>query len=93
MTGPTSPDSAVRENIYKAIADDKALSGYAQTLKIVVNSGMVSLKGSVRSEAYSGYAAVSWAPDGGGMDGLDTASVTLTGQGPRVSITHPYLLP
>jgi osmotically-inducible protein OsmY len=47
----TSPDSEVREKIYKAIADDKAISGYAQTLKVIVSSGMVSLKGSVRSEA------------------------------------------
>jgi osmotically-inducible protein OsmY len=47
----TSPDSEVREKIYKAIADDKAISGYAQTLKVIVSGGMVSLKGSVRSEA------------------------------------------
>jgi hypothetical protein len=49
--------------------------------------------GSVRTEAYQGFAAVSWSPDGGGMDGLDTVSVDLTGQGPRVSIAHPYTLP
>jgi osmotically-inducible protein OsmY len=47
----TSPDSEVRAKIYKAIADDKAISGYAQTLKVVVSGGMVSLKGSVRSDA------------------------------------------
>jgi osmotically-inducible protein OsmY len=47
----TSPDSEVREKIYTAIADDKALSGYAQTLKVIVSGGMVSLKGSVRSDA------------------------------------------
>jgi osmotically-inducible protein OsmY len=35
----------------KAIADDKALAGYAQTLKIIASDGLVSLKGSVRSEA------------------------------------------
>jgi osmotically-inducible protein OsmY len=46
----TSPDTAVREKIYKAIADDKALSGYSQTLKVIVSGGMVSLKGSVRSD-------------------------------------------
>ena len=46
--------------------------------------------GAVRTEAYEGYAAVGWAPDGGGMDGLDTATVTLTGQGKRQAITHPY---
>lgn len=49
--------------------------------------------GAVRTEAYSGYAAVAWAPDGGGMDGLDTATVTLTGQGQRSAISHPYTLP
>jgi osmotically-inducible protein OsmY len=47
----TSPDTEVRDKIYKAITDDKALSGYAQTLKVIVSGGMVSLKGSVRSEA------------------------------------------
>ena len=40
-------------------------------------------------EAYRGYAAVSWSEDGGGMDALDTVSVTLTGQGARTAITHP----
>lgn len=40
-------------------------------------------------EAYTGYAAVSWSPDGGAMDALDTVSVTLTGQGARTAITHP----
>lgn len=46
--------------------------------------------GAVRTEAYEGHAAVGWSPDGGGMDGLDTATVTLTGQGQRQQITHPY---
>lgn len=49
--------------------------------------------GAIRTEAYEGHAAVSWSPDGGGMDGLDTASVTLTGQGQRQAIVHPYTLP
>lgn len=49
--------------------------------------------GAVRTEAYQGNAAVTWSPDGGGMDGLDTATITLAGQGPRVSIAHPYTLP
>lgn len=47
----TSPDAEVRAKIYKAIADDKAIAGYAQTLKVIVSGGMVSLKGSVRSDA------------------------------------------
>lgn len=42
-----------------------------------------------RVEAYEGNAAVSWSPDGGGMDALDVVSVTLTGQGQRTAITHP----
>jgi hypothetical protein len=49
--------------------------------------------GAVRTEAYQGYAAVAWSPDGGGMDGLDTVTVNLSGQGPRTSIAHPYTLP
>jgi hypothetical protein len=42
-----------------------------------------------RVEAYSGYAAVTWSPDGGGMDALSTVAVTLTGQGKRNVIAHP----
>lgn len=45
--------------------------------------------GGPRVESYEGLAAVSWSPDGGGMDGLDTVSVTLTGQGARLTPTHP----
>lgn len=45
--------------------------------------------GGPRVEAYQGLAAVSWSPDGGAMDALDTVSVTLTGQGQRTAITHP----
>lgn len=45
--------------------------------------------GGPRVEAYSGLAAVSWSPDGGPMDALDTVSVTLTGQGQRTAISHP----
>ena len=40
-------------------------------------------------EAYTGFATVSWVPDGGSMDVLDTVSITLTGKGARTSITHP----
>lgn len=45
--------------------------------------------GGPRVEAYEGFAAVSWSPDGGGMDALSTVTVTLTGQGKRVDIPHP----
>jgi osmotically-inducible protein OsmY len=46
-----TPDSQLAAKIHKAIADDKALAGYAQTIKIIVSDGLVSLKGSARSEA------------------------------------------
>ena len=46
-----TPDSEIAAKIHKAIADDKAIAGYAQTLKIIVSDGLVSLKGSVRSDA------------------------------------------
>ena len=46
-----SPDAQLVAKIQKAIGDDKALAGYVQTLKIIANDGLVSLKGSVRSEA------------------------------------------
>lgn len=42
-----------------------------------------------RVEAYEGMVAVSWSPDGGGMDATDTVSFTLTGQGAPVDIVHP----
>lgn len=45
--------------------------------------------GGPRAEAYDGRAAVSWSPDGGGMDALNMVSVTLTGQGKRNVITNP----
>jgi osmotically-inducible protein OsmY len=46
-----APDSEIAAKIRKAIADDKALAAYAQTLKVVVSDGLVALKGSVKSEA------------------------------------------
>ncbi len=42
-----------------------------------------------RIEAYRGYAAVTWSPDGGAMDAIDMVSVTLNGQGQLSAITHP----
>lgn len=42
-----------------------------------------------RAEAYEGFAAVSWTPEGGGMDANDSAAVMLTGKGRRNAITHP----
>jgi osmotically-inducible protein OsmY len=46
-----TPDGQLAAKIQKAISDDKAVAGYAQTIKIIVSDGLVSLKGSVRSEA------------------------------------------
>jgi osmotically-inducible protein OsmY len=48
---PATPDGQLAAKIHKAIADDKAIAGYAQTIKIIVSDGLVSLKGSARSEA------------------------------------------
>lgn len=42
-----------------------------------------------RVEAYRGYVNVQWEPDGGGMEGLNTVSITLGGKGQRSAITHP----
>lgn len=41
------------------------------------------------TEAYRGYAAVSWSEDGGGMDALAAVTVALTGQGARETYVHP----
>lgn len=41
------------------------------------------------AEAYSGFAHVSWEPQGGATDALDTVNVTLTGQGARETIVNP----
>jgi hypothetical protein len=43
-----------------------------------------------RVEAYSGYASVSWQPQGGDMLAEDTVQISLTGQGALNVITHPY---
>lgn len=46
-------------------------------------------EGGPRLEAYEGWAAVSWSPDGGAMTALNIVSVTLTGQGAWKEIAHP----
>lgn len=40
-------------------------------------------------EAYEGYVAVAWANGGGDASALSNATVTLTGQGALLPITHP----
>lgn len=42
-----------------------------------------------RDEAYEGRALVTWEPDGGAADDLDTIKVTLTGKGKRTKIANP----
>jgi osmotically-inducible protein OsmY len=46
-----TPDADIAAKIRKSLSDDKALAGYASTLKIIVSDGLVSLKGAVRSDA------------------------------------------
>lgn len=42
-----------------------------------------------RVEAYQGFASVTWSPDGGSMDALDTVSFALKGQGRLIATAHP----
>jgi osmotically-inducible protein OsmY len=48
---PANPDAVLAAKIRKAITDDKAIAAYGPTLKIIVSSGTVSLKGKVKTEA------------------------------------------
>lgn len=41
------------------------------------------------TEAYEGFASVEWSPEGGPYTALDSASVTLHGDGARRKITNP----
>jgi hypothetical protein len=45
--------------------------------------------GGPRVEAYQGFVAVQFSEDGGAMDALSSASVTLIGRGKRNVIEHP----
>lgn len=40
-------------------------------------------------EAYTGYAEVSWVPDGGPHTALETVVITLDGKGKRTAISNP----
>jgi osmotically-inducible protein OsmY len=44
-------DAEIVAKIRKALTDDKGLAGYADTLKVVVSDGLVTLKGAVKSDA------------------------------------------
>jgi len=48
--------------------------------------------GGPRVEAYEGTVAVQYSEDGGAMDALSTATITLIGRGKRRDITHPDAL-
>jgi hypothetical protein len=45
--------------------------------------------GGPRVEAYEGFGAVTWSPDGGNMEAIDSVSVKLLGQGELVAVDHP----
>ena len=45
--------------------------------------------GDPRVESYEGRASVKWSPDGGKVDDPKSVSVSLTGKGARMSVTHP----
>lgn len=42
-----------------------------------------------RVEAKAGWGTVTWTPDGGSMESLDTVAFTVTGRGKPSDITHP----
>lgn len=44
-------------------------------------------------EAYQGFAQAGFADDGGGVTALSTATITLTGNGKRETITNPVTVP
>ena len=46
-----TPDDAIAAKIRKAIKDDKAITAYADSVRMMVSGGMVTLKGPVRSDA------------------------------------------
>lgn len=46
-------------------------------------------EGGPRVEAYEGSVAVMYSEDGGNMEALSMAAITLTGQGKPIEITHP----
>jgi len=46
----TAADRELAQKIRKSIVDDKSLSTYGHNVKVIVRSGMVTLKGPVQSE-------------------------------------------
>lgn len=49
--GMTAKDQEITRKIRAAVVDDKTLSTYAHNVKIITQSGMVTLRGSVANEA------------------------------------------
>jgi osmotically-inducible protein OsmY len=49
--GMTEKDQEITRKIRKAVVDDETLSTSAHNVKIITQSGMVTLRGPVRSEA------------------------------------------
>lgn len=49
--GMSKGDQEITRKIRRAVIDDKTLSTYAHNVKIITQNGMVTLRGSVRSEA------------------------------------------
>jgi hyperosmotically inducible periplasmic protein len=49
----TSADRELAQKIRKSVIDDRSLSTYAHNVKIIVQNGVVTLKGPVRSEQES----------------------------------------
>jgi hypothetical protein len=83
---PTVAVATAYDTGQEALRTYSDLEGIANKAEVrfyeVTSSGPIA-------EAYSGYAAVTWSPDGSSMDAVDTVSVTLTGIGARTAITHP----
>ena len=46
-----TPDDVIAAKVRKAIKDEKAIAIYADSIKVIVSSGTVSLKGPVRTDA------------------------------------------
>jgi len=46
-----TPDEAMAAQIRKAIKDEKAITVYADSIRVIVSAGTVSLKGPVRTDA------------------------------------------
>ena len=46
-----TPDDAMVAKVRKAIKDEKAIAIYAESIKVIVRDGIISLKGPVRTDA------------------------------------------